>query len=68
MSRNPVHLKVNFGHLVAPREGRVSRNGSVVKIDGQEYVAPREGRVSRNPTVPEQVKKMPGCAPRGACE
>ena len=34
--------------IVAPREGRVSRNEDMGKESEEAAVAPREGRVSRN--------------------
>ena len=34
--------------VVAPREGRVSRNQEEVREASETAVAPREGRVSRN--------------------
>ena len=37
--------------LVAPREGRVSRNGLSIVPVNVPSVAPREGRVSRNVLV-----------------
>ena len=54
--------------LVAPREGRVSRNviGRVIKIKTE--VAPREGRVSRNEEPYPDRRRKAGRAPRGACE
>ena len=55
--------------LVAPREGRVSRN--IVEVAGlkqNKVVAPREGRVSRNPDGASSYHEGIGRAPRGACE
>ena len=54
--------------LVAPREGRVSRNLIISVMCGSKYVAPREGRVSRNPDVRSDPAASVGRAPRGACE
>ena len=39
--------------MVAPREGRVSRNDCPPHLPVGHPVAPREGRVSRNPRVQE---------------
>ena len=56
MSRNAEEIDVlKESALVAPREGRVSRN---IEIRGEAYsgaVAPREGRVSRNCDDEERV-------------
>ena len=38
--------------VVAPREGRVSRNFSINSVQNRQHVAPREGRVSRNDSKP----------------
>ena len=53
---------------VAPREGRVSRNGFFLVFVALAIVAPREGRVSRNnsPLIIDSVSLSR--APRGACE
>ena len=48
MSRNSKRTTFIKMFFVAPREGRVSRNGMGVEQNGALGVAPREGRVSRN--------------------
>ena len=49
MSRNSSILEEESQSLVAPREGRVSRNyHSDRRLKSSAIVAPREGRVSRN--------------------
>ena len=49
MSRNPDDVQTELNGLVAPREGRVSRNmPKTVLYEKERFVAPREGRVSRN--------------------
>ena len=48
---------------VAPREGRVSRNGDIIDGTGGDQVAPREGRVSRN-SFRQYPKRTPLVAPR----
>ena len=53
---------------VAPREGRVSRNGSPDATLHPQIVAPREGRVSRNTETMAASVSGSGRAPRGACE
>ena len=54
--------------LVAPREGRVSRNGTEMYTDVMTGVAPREGRVSRNDNIAVLLCEEFRRAPRGACE
>ena len=54
--------------IVAPREGRVSRNQSYAEISKSGTVAPREGRVSRNILPISQIRTQLRRAPRGACE
>ena len=54
--------------LVAPREGRVSRNSTEHIINHNFTVAPREGRVSRNRKISESREQQQSRAPRGACE
>ena len=54
--------------MVAPREGRVSRNVRKRHHDHGIYVAPREGRVSRNGKQYLGQHEPEGRAPRGACE
>ena len=53
---------------VAPRMGRVSRNGQEKYDALQREVAPRMGRVSRNNSNTEAGNKRVGRAPHGACE
>ena len=53
---------------VAPREGRVSRNGLSYEYAAQPIVAPREGRVSRNYAAYVIRFCRASRAPRGACE
>ena len=48
MSRNFNFIGCKNVPVVAPREGRVSRNDENGVINPQMTVAPREGRVSRN--------------------
>ena len=48
MSRNLKLHCMDVKELVAPREGRVSRNTGPARPSTKERVAPREGRVSRN--------------------
>ena len=48
MSRNFSGAQFFASILVAPREGRVSRNDEKFELIEAEFVAPREGRVSRN--------------------
>ena len=54
--------------LVAPREGRVSRNVVDIDNNGLKIVAPREGRVSRNDALNIIDAAGASRAPRGACE
>ena len=54
--------------MVAPREGRVSRNYNDGLSLYRNQVAPREGRVSRNNIVHVFRFADLGRAPRGACE
>ena len=51
------------GDLVAPREGRVSRNPILLPDEAVRRVAPREGRVSRNYAGIEKIRSV-GVAPR----
>ena len=69
MSRNSKKMDNLVNNVVAPREGRVSRN-SVFTYSGKmaDKVAPREGRVSRNSLSNQIVFFRIGRAPRGACE
>ena len=50
--------------LVAPREGRVSRNSSEYVAAADKPVAPREGRVSRNFPDCKRCPYLPIVAPR----
>ena len=69
MSRNAPPLTTSTVVVVAPREGRVSRNSIMVSIvSASPLVAPREGRVSRNDLVHAAYVEGLGRAPRGACE
>ena len=68
MSRNQEVHRADLRTLVAPREGRVSRNRCVYIRSTLEDVAPREGRVSRNGRAAPQALRAAGRAPRGACE
>ena len=68
MSRNSNVVDVGDEIIVAPREGRVSRNVPCYPVSFQESVAPREGRVSRNQLNTRRLKRQHGRAPRGACE
>ena len=54
--------------MVAPREGRVSRNSDICTKCFYVIVAPREGRVSRNADRGSGILKRYRRAPRGACE
>ena len=68
MSRNTFHATIIARTLVAPREGRVSRNILGIRNKWLKIVAPREGRVSRNTIRHIQEVEHIGRAPRGACE
>ena len=54
--------------IVAPREGRVSRNYDYNADVETKRVAPREGRVSRNSATIDGEDGQNRRAPRGACE
>ena len=68
MSRNRGAVPGSLPVIVAPREGRVSRNPSYHRDRPHTCVAPREGRVSRNVKIADFSGNHTGRAPRGACE
>ena len=58
MSRNG-HVQITTSDMiVAPREGRVSRNVSAIMFFKCNSVAPREGRVSRNLSISVTFSKL----------
>ncbi len=59
---------IGLSAVVAPREGRVSRNSPMYDENLMGMVAPREGRVSRNLEKDFKDKNGNSRAPRGACE
>ena len=62
-------VEIETTDIVAPREGRVSRNGTSLNLSpSPQLVAPREGRVSRNIFHARLFFIEEGRAPRGACE
>ena len=68
MSRNLQEQNELLRGIVAPREGRVSRNCSMWIPKPHILVAPREGRVSRNIDLEKAWNTPERRAPRGACE